>query len=64
MNKEERQELRENHRREKKYCAECGIRVNWSWAEFIPQEYPCEVIKVLDAYERLLKDLGKILYRE
>jgi len=57
MNPDERQALREKHQPQPHtkwfpVCATCNT------------QSPCDVIKVLDAYELLLEALGGILYRE
>jgi hypothetical protein len=53
MNAEERQALREKHRpggRNNDICDTCGW---WSESgyEYLSIDYPCDVIKVLDAWE-------------
>jgi hypothetical protein len=53
VNKEERDALREKHRNIDGCCADC-VQEYLGWPEYPecePADYPCDVIKVLDAWE-------------
>ena len=52
MTPEERQSLREKHRQYGSYCFTCGYW-NEEVGDYDSASYPCDVIKVLDAYEAL-----------
>ena len=55
MTPDERQALREKHKLadyDIEFCDFCEYRLN---GETYPVEYPCDVIKVLDAWERFDK---------
>ena len=51
MTKTERQELREKHAETSElYCAACAV-VGFDGESLSRKNYPCDVIKVLDAWE-------------
>jgi len=69
MNAAERQALRETHAEEYGLCVYCFVpdTYNGRVGEWMPAIYPCDVIKVLDAWEAqnaIIQDLctSKKLY--
>jgi hypothetical protein len=59
MNRQERDGLRHKHRNIDGRCADC-VQEYLGWPEYPecePADYPCDTIKVLDAWEA---DLGNI----
>ena len=51
MNAEERQALREKHAEQYGLCVYCFAPDPDAFSEFMPAVYPCDTIKVLDAWE-------------
>jgi len=51
MNAAERQALRERHAEQYGFCVYCFAPDPDAFSEFMPVDYPCDVIKVLDAFE-------------
>jgi hypothetical protein len=56
MDTEERESLRKKHYKN-------GTK-HWQYCEECREKYPCDAIRILDAYELLLGALGGILYNE
>jgi len=56
MDTEERESLRKKHYKN-------GTK-HWQYCEECRENYPCDAIRILDAYELLLGALGGILYNE
>ena len=63
MNKEEIQALREKHRNKNGNCAECCFEWIDEWqTDHFSTKYPCDVIKVLDAWEEQEGQLLNIIH--
>jgi len=62
MNPEERQKLREKHVKTiELYCAACAV-VGFDGESLSRKQYPCDVIKVLDSYDKQDADILEIIH--
>ena len=62
MNETERQELRKKHAETPElYCAACAV-VGFDGESLSRKQYPCDVIKVLDVYDKLDTDILEIIH--
>jgi hypothetical protein len=62
MNPEERQKLREKHvETTELYCAACAV-VGFDGESLSRKQYPCDVIKVLDSYDKQDADILEIIH--
>ena len=62
MTENERQELREKHAETPDlYCSACAV-VGFDGESLSRKHYPCDVIKVLDSYDKLDTDILEIIH--
>ena len=62
MTEAERQELRKKHAETPElYCAACAV-VGFDGESLSRKHYPCDVIKVLDSYDKLDTDILEIIH--
>ena len=62
MTEAERQALREKHAETSElYCAACAV-VGFDGESLSRKQYPCDVIKVLDFYDKLDTDILEIIH--
>ena len=62
MTEAERQELRKKHAETPElYCSACAV-VGFDGESLSRKHYPCDVIKVLDSYDKLDTDILEIIH--